>query len=176
MVDIVRILRIKYSKNVSYDDAVAMYNALDEELVAVSQPEPPSLWMKNRKERVMPFFFIAVYYGICTYFFISNREFNIIFPIVLGSITCTILIIALITTQWKISAHSAGVAGLFGFIMAINLKNPGSQLLLPLIISILLCGMVMTSRLQTNHHNLKEVYAGAVLGLIVSFGAIYFLT
>jgi len=172
IVDMYRIYRLKMTENISYHEAVVRYQSADDESEV---SERPSLWMKHRKERIMPFLFVAFYYGLCTYLFIRGGELNFIFPLILGSITITIIIITLITARWKISAHSAGVAGFLGFLLSLNLRNPGSELLIPVVLVTLLCGLVMSSRLRTNDHSSQEVYAGAALGFAISFCAIFFL-
>lgn len=168
----IRVLRLKYVKNMSYNDAIAVMNESEDYSGEFSAPK--SIWMKTKEERVIPFIFITVYYGLCAYLFIAQWKFNDIFGVILMSITTTIFLVTLITTKWKISAHSAGIVGALGFIMGVNLKYPDNQLLYPILALVVLAGLVMTSRLQLNDHDSKEVYAGAMLGFAVSFGAIYF--
>ncbi len=168
----IRVLRLKYVKNMSYNDAIAVMNESEDYSGEFSAPK--SIWMKTKEERVIPFIFITVYYGLCAYLFIAQWKFNDIFGVILMSITTTIFLVTLITTKWKISAHSAGIVGALGFIMGVNLKYPDNQLLYPILALVVLAGLVMTSRLQLNDHDSKEVYAGALLGFAVSFGAIYF--
>lgn len=168
----IRVLRIKYVKNISYNDAVAVIN--ESEDYNEEFPAPKSIWMKSKEERVVPFIFITIYYGLCSYLFLTQWKFNIIFSVILLSVTITIFLITLITIKWKISAHSAGIAGALGFILAVNLKFPDNQLMFPILALVVLAGLVMSSRLQLNDHSSREVYAGALLGFGISFGAIYF--
>jgi hypothetical protein len=133
------------------------------------------LLMEKKEERLVPFAFITIYYALCTYFFISQERFNDIFFIIPGSITLTLLIITIVTTRWKISTHAAGSAGYLGFILAVNRVYPGNQLLYPVLFGVLMCGLIMSSRLQRNAHNANEVYAGFFLGFVISFAAIYYL-
>ena len=168
----IRVLRLKYAKNISYHDAVAVIN--ESEDYNEEYPAPKSIWMKSKEERVIPFIFITIYYGLCSYLFLAQWKFNIIFSVILLSITITIFLITLITIVWKISAHSTGIVGALGFILAVNLKYPDNQLLYPVLAMVVLAGLVMSSRLQLNDHDSSEVYVGALLGFVVSFGAIYF--
>ena len=84
--------------------------------------------------------------------------------------------VALLSTVFKISAHSAGAWGVVGFITAINFKYPDSQLFFPIIMSIVLAGAINSARLYLNEHDLNEVGWGSVLGFVISFGAIQLLT
>lgn len=168
----IRVLRLKYVKNISYNDAVAVIN--ESEDYNDEFPAPKSLWMKSKEERVVPFVFITIYYGLCSYLFLMQWKFNVIFSVILLSITITIFLITIITIRWKISAHSAGIVGALGFILAVSLKFQDNQLMYPILALIILSGLVMSSRLQLNDHDSSQVYAGALLGFGVSFGAIYF--
>ena len=168
----IRVLRLKYIKNISYHDAVAVINESDD--YNEEFPAPKSIWMKSKEERVVPFVFITIYYGLCSYLFLAQWKFNAIFSVILLSTTTTIFLITLITIRWKISAHSAGIAGALGFILAANLKFPDNQLMYPILALVVLAGLVMSSRLQLNDHDSRQVYMGALLGFGVSFGSIYF--
>lgn len=168
----IKVLREKYSRKVSYQEAAGFVNGgngYDDRLRAHK-----SLWMKTKEERVMPFFFITIFYAMCAYLFLFQWKFNLIFGVIIGSITLTVLAITLITIKWKISAHSAGIAGALGFLFAINLKFPDNELLFPIVILVMLSGLVMSSRLQLGDHDNKEVYLGYLLGFLLSFGAVYF--
>jgi len=89
--------------------------------------------------------------------------------------TVVLFLITIITLKWKISVHSAGIMGLVGFLLAINLVYPGNNLLIPIILAVLASGVIMTSRLQLKDHTGNQVYVGALLGFIVCFGGIYLL-
>ena len=129
--------------------------------------------MNDKRDRFVPFVFVTIIYGLSAYLFLVKIHTNPIFGIVLASITLTLVLTTLITQSFKISMHSAGISGVVGFLIAINLKYPDNQLLYPIIIIILLAGVVMTARLQLNAHTTKEVVTGGLLGFLVSFFAIY---
>ncbi len=167
----IKFLREKYSKKVSYQEAAVLDN--DSEAYQEQESTKPSLWMKTKEERVMPFFFITIFYAMCAYLFLFQWKFNLIFGVIMGSITSTILVITLITVKWKISAHSAGVAGVLGFLLAVNLKFPDNNLLFPIVAMVMLSGLVMSSRLRLDDHDAKEVYWGYLLGFVMSFGSVY---
>lgn len=131
--------------------------------------------MVNRKERILPFLFISVFYAVTTYMFYSKIKLNTVFIIIMSTITVLSFLITFITIYWKISAHSAGVSGVVGFILAIIYKFSQVNLLIPLIFAVLLAGIVMSSRLYLNSHEPEEIWAGSMLGFIGSFGSIYLL-
>ena len=132
-----------------------------------------SLSLQSRRERVLPFFFIALYYGVTTYLFEEKFPINSHLILIFTTITGLILIVTLITTFWKISAHSVGINGLLGFLVAIDIRFPDSQLLWPILSVVLISGFVMSSRLILNAHNLSQVLLGGVTGFIVCFSTLY---
>ncbi len=130
--------------------------------------------MEERRDRIVPFFFTAIFYGITTYMFISKIRGNTVLIVILVAITLIVLIISLITIFFKVSAHSAGAAGLIGFLVGIGIKYPENQLLYPLTAILLLSGLVISARLYLNVHKPSEVLVGSLIGFLMSFGAIYF--
>lgn len=134
-----------------------------------------SLTMKDRKERVIPFLFVSIFYGITTYMFYAKMQLNQVLVLIMLSITIISFVIAIITVFWKISAHSAAIAGMMGFLIAIMIKYSLSSLLIPVILSVLIVGIVMSSRLYLNFHKPSEILAGGILGFVFSFGIVFFM-
>lgn len=130
--------------------------------------------LTDRKERVMPFLFVTVYYGLTTYLFSSKVVLGQTLIVIFCSITAIILLVALISLLIKISAHSAGAWGMVGFMTALHFKYPDSQLFFPIIAAVVMAGIISSSRLALNEHNLKEISYGALMGLIISFVPVYF--
>lgn len=135
-----------------------------------------SMKLENRRERVMPFFFIAIYYGLTTYLFTYKLRMSDVLIVIFGCIAVVILLVAIISLRHKISAHAAGSWGIAGFLMALNFKFPGNELLIPLTGSLVLAGAISSARLALNVHSPREVGNGAFLGFIISFGSIYIFT
>ncbi len=135
-----------------------------------------SIRLSNRRERVMPFLFVTIYYGLTTYLFSNKVVLGQTLIVIFCAITAIILLVALLSLSFKISAHSAGAWGMVGFMAALHFKYPDSQLFYPIITAVVMAGVIGTSRLALNEHNLKEITYGALMGLTVSFGSIYLLT
>ncbi len=132
--------------------------------------------LSNRKERLMPFFFVTLYYGLTTYLFASKLVLGHTLLVVFSTITAVIFLVTVFTFFIKISAHSAGAWGIIGFMVALHYKFPDSRLMLPILVGLIIAGIINSSRLYLNEHNLKEVAYGSLLGFLVSFGAIIILT
>jgi membrane-associated phospholipid phosphatase len=137
-----------------------------------------NLAMEDRQDRHLPFVMTTLFYGVATYFFMFGRGFRELplLGVVVGSVSVSLAVVTLITFYWKISAHSVGMSGVVGFLLGLSYKYGADNLLIPLIISILLSGLLMTSRLQLNAHQPSQILAGSVLGFVIScLSIIWFL-
>ena len=89
-----------------------------------------------------------------------------------------ISIISMIITQWwKISAHTAGVAGFAAIVFW--LSRTGLLIYSPLVwtsIAYLLVGLVAWSRLYLNHHTILQTAAGAALAFTVEYVLLCIMT
>lgn len=131
------------------------------------------LHMKDRKDRLMPFMFISIFYLIVSFMIDGQQWMTPLLNIVFVAITTVVVVTNGITFKWKISAHAAGVFGLLGFVVALQRAFPSTHhLLLPLLLSITLCGIVSWARLYLNAHTPKEILGGALLGFGVCYGSI----
>jgi len=133
-----------------------------------------SFQLRTRKERVLPFFFIAIFYGVVAYMFIS--KITGLAPVILTAISALAIAIAVVTFYLMICVHSAALAGVVGFILGIMVKFPSTFLFYPLLVGILALGAVMSARLMMNAHTLTEVSVGAGLGFVFCFGSIAIFT
>jgi membrane-associated phospholipid phosphatase len=128
----------------------------------------------DRKDRVKPFLFASAYYVLNTVLFYRMDTLNPIFILVLTSITITVVFCAVVTFWWKISIHTTAVAGMIGVLLCINHKFPLTRLTIPLAGSVLVTGLVMTSRLHLKAHKPDEVYVGAAAGIVINYLFLYF--
>lgn len=131
-----------------------------------------SFHMYSREERFVPFILITVYYAFSGYMIVKKLPLNDMVEVILYAITLEILLLTLITFFWKISAHAMAIAGLLGFLCALNLYLPESELLIPIISIAFLSGFIMSARLYLNTHNPPQVYSGAFIGFLISFSAV----
>jgi hypothetical protein len=134
-----------------------------------------SLSLFDRKERILPFFYTTIFYGITAYLFSRQISSSSVIVNILIGTTLVILTAAIITIFWKISAHGVGIGGFIGFMIAIKLLNPEATLLIPLAIAIFASGLTLSARLKLNAHNPDQVYAGFGIGVFISFATLYFI-
>ncbi len=134
-----------------------------------------SFKLENRQERIMPFSFVSIFYGLTTYLFVFKIQVNETIAIILASTTILILVLTVITFWVKISIHAAGISGVVGYFLVFGLKFPDSQAMYPLLVLLVSAGMVMSARLQLNAHSPKEILAGTLAGLGICFNSLYWL-
>lgn len=131
------------------------------------------LHMNERKDRYLPFVFITLFYVVVSFLIGRQEWMNDLMRITFLAITVVVVITNGITFKWKISAHAAGVAGWLGFIFAFSQQFPStSTLYIPLLVALIINGLVYWARLYLNAHKPAEIWAGALLGFSVCYGAI----
>ena len=84
-------------------------------------------------------------------------------------IAAMVVVSTFITLFYKVSVHSLASCGIIGMLLPLNNASETGMLLYPTIGATVVAGMVMSSRLQLDAHNLKEVTVGAVTGLVIGF-------
>lgn len=137
-----------------------------------------SLHVESLRERRLPYLVCAIIYAIATYLFgwqlqpIGEMAPQI--AILLGSVTLSMIIIAAISLFWQISAHATGMGGAIGVIASLLIRFDDQLLLLPLLLTIVISGFLLSARLYLNAHTPAQIIAGLACGLLVSSGAVYY--
>ena len=136
-----------------------------------------SVTMPNRKERIMPFTFIFILYAAVTYLFYAKFGIGLhdnMFKF-LVIIDVLVFIATFITYFFRISIHSLGMCGLLGILIPLNRISDNTLLFIPTVVMIVITGVVMSSRLLLNAHTAREVYIGAMTGLITGLSGMVIL-
>jgi len=128
-----------------------------------------SIHLPEREDRVVPFFFVAIYYAIAAYLLTSKISLGGLFDVLILTVAFLVILAALITAFWKISVHSLGTAGILGFLIGMNYNSPDSLFYWPIFVWLLITGITMSSRLYLNAHRPAEVWSGAMLGFVFCF-------
>lgn len=111
---------------------------------------------------------IGIFYSILVYFIRQAPQLNDVILMVMTCVTVSILLVAVISNFWKISAHAVGISGMIGLLGVINNKVPDAMLFYPLIALIFMAGCLMSARLYLNAHTPSQIAGGIILGLSVS--------
>ncbi|HEY9048734.1 MAG TPA: hypothetical protein VIN08_22670 [Ohtaekwangia sp.] len=136
-----------------------------------------SVTLVNRRERIIPFIFIAILYLVITYLFYSKTgvSFNDnLFKFLLIA-DALVVISAIATMFYKVSIHSLAAWGFIGIIVPLNGLSENGALFYPSLAAIVITGLVMSSRLQLQVHSAREVMIGGILGLATSFAGMVVL-
>ncbi|BDD06394.1 hypothetical protein [Aureibacter tunicatorum] len=129
-----------------------------------------SFSMLSHVERVKPMVFISIFYTMTTYMFWEKKIFSSDFLVIFVSINLLVVLLTAINFFWKISIYSASITAMVGLLMAINVHSTESgSLFYPFLISIILAGIVMSSRMFLEKHSSFEVYCGSLLGFTIGY-------
>lgn len=131
--------------------------------------------MPTREERIMPFIFMSLTYGLVAFLFFYKLPFSDNFNKLMVVITLLVLSAAIATFFIKVSVHSLAMAGMVGVLLPLNLLGDGALLLWPLAATMTLCGVVMSARLYLAAHTPSEVYWGGAVGFLVSCVSVFVL-
>ena len=129
------------------------------------------LAMPVRKERTVPLLLTLVYCGMAYYLLRRTPNAPATLALFFG-IMLTMAAVLFINLRWKISLHTAGIGGLVGMMLGLMLVHGVSSWPLPLLF--LLGGALGTARLLVTDHTPAQVYAGASIGLLATFGCLVF--
>ena len=126
-----------------------------------------SLYMKTAKERRWPFLLTLIWYymgiQLLTRIYVPQS-----FLLLMIGATSIVGVALVITSRWKISIHMLGIGGVIGAIIGISQRFQFDHSTL-LIALILFAGLIGYSRLKTNSHNFRQVYAGFIVGIAVEW-------
>jgi hypothetical protein len=124
-------------------------------------------------DRVMPYLFIIM----CAFLgsqFLGKLPIPGIFRIFLLGICITMIASTLIAFKWKVSDYMLALGGMWGALLAFNLKF-GMDLLWLIIGLILLSGVVGSSRIYLEKNSPRQVYVGFLAGMICMFIVVAFI-
>jgi hypothetical protein len=126
----------------------------------------------GKGERFLPFTIFFFSFGLLFYYFFSAK-LTIWFLAVLAVPMMLFIIYAFISMFWKISAYMIGIGGLIGSIMSICYNIKGLNLYVLFIILFILAGNLGVSRLALNRNTSAQVYAGFLIGIVVSYFTVW---
>jgi len=123
-----------------------------------------SSWViEKRNERTIPLFSVALLYSI-TSFIMYRFQIPLFVKAYIFSTSFLVLAVLLINLWWKISIHSVGAGALTAIVFTLSVKmaTPLTWFLIP---TVIVAGLVLSSRLKLNSHDSAQVYLGFLAGL-----------
>jgi hypothetical protein len=133
--------------------------------------------MKDRGDRIRPFFLITITYCFVTYMLSSKTGISThdnFFKLLL-IIDCIVITATVITFFYKISIHSMGIWGVLGIAVALNRMSETDMLVMPVVACLVIAGLIMWARLLLETHSSKEVWLGALVGFSIGLTGVVFL-
>jgi hypothetical protein len=133
-----------------------------------------SIYLRTTKERIVPYMASIIFF-----FWTWNTFYHLEgIPQVMRDMTQGVFyasVIGMISNiYFKISMHAMGVGGLIG-LMVVVLLDGQMYTVLPIATSLLIGGLVMSSRLITGDHERGDVLAGFIVGVFSQFLAAFIL-
>jgi hypothetical protein len=131
-----------------------------------------SWFLSERSDRIIPLTISTILYFITTYIIFRFQVPNFLKLFFLATSFLS-LIATLINFWWKISLYSIGAGAILALVLVLSFKMY-TPLLWYLIPSILAGGLILSARLQLDHHNPGQVWTGFLTGFL-GFAAIVML-
>ncbi len=135
-----------------------------------------SLELRNREDRIIPLIVTAVFYCWLSINLFYNPGYPKGFILFTLAATLALLLSFIINLVTKISLHAIGIGGFVGFVVLTILFYSYDNLEMILLLSVVLAGVIGSSRLILKAHKLKEVYYGYLVGFgcqLIIFNFLY---
>lgn len=132
-----------------------------------------SLQMENRQERILPLILYIVFTYVSYFVLKKVHQPSIIWQVMLV-ISAVTFFSLLVSFRWKISLHLTGMGGLSGMLLLFIFRV--SPKFSPLwMISLILAGVLGSSRLISNQHKPAEIYLGFLGGFTLAASLLWFM-
>ncbi len=128
--------------------------------------------MDDPKERLIPFLATGVFY-IWGYVVFRKSGMPQVLDIILLGATITLFSVFMLNLFWKISAHMAAMGCMIVLAIALTVIS-ASDMNYIVIVSVLLAGMIGSSRLLLSAHSTVEIFVGFFIGIISQMVAMQF--
>jgi hypothetical protein len=124
-----------------------------------------SIYLDTAKERIVPYMASIIFFFWTWYVFYNRADAPQVMKDMLQGIFYSSIMAMTANIYFKISMHAIGMGGLIGMMLIVLFD--GMMLSgLPFVISILLTGLVMTSRLIASDHEKGDIAAGFLAGFL----------
>ena len=110
---------------------------------------------------------VTIFFYIIAYFFLWRMPVYDFIKAFMLSIICVMILLMALNLKWKISMHSTAGGSLIAFFVYLYYIMPEIYFV-PLLISIIIAGLLGSSRLKLKVHNNVEIYAGYITGFTIT--------
>ena len=132
-----------------------------------------SLFLRTRKERIIPYIISMFFYFWIFYVSRNLQGSPPLFVTFLLGLFISSIAALMANIYFKVSMHAMGMGGLFAFFVMLSMEGSfpmGIYVSLTLLIS----GLVCTSRMIVSNHYPFEIYVGFLLGIFCELVALFF--
>jgi membrane-associated phospholipid phosphatase len=133
-----------------------------------------SFQMESATEREKPYFILSALYSITAVMLLRINYLDPIISFIPIAAASTVITLIPFNRYLKISAHLASMGSAIGYLFLIHFYI-GYTMLIPITTTILLAGIIASSRLYLKAHTTTEVYSGFILGTFITLliGGLY---
>jgi hypothetical protein len=132
-----------------------------------------SLQLASRRERILPFIFISLMYGLVAFLFYYKLPFSANFNRLMLIVAMLVVIATIITFFYKVSVHSLAMGGFVGILFPLIRFSP--TLLWPTTFIVAIMGVVISSRLLLEAHTPRETLIGSLAGILTGYSGMLLL-
>jgi len=125
-----------------------------------------SFFVRERKERIIPLAVTVVMYVFAYILILRIPISSVLKGFVLAS-ALNVLMLLVVSFWWKMSAHLVGMGGIVGLFMSLSLLE-GVYVIPQLMVSIIVAGIIGSSRLYLDAHNPLQIVAGFLQGIFIT--------
>ena len=136
-------------------------------LILLKTGKIKNLQLEQASDRIMPYGGTILYYFALYYLFHSIAISPLFKALILGA-SLSVLITFLINFKWKISAHTVGIGGITGALLA-TIYRLHAEFYLMLMLIVFIAGIIGYARLKLKAHTPTQVYSGFLVGFLVQF-------
>jgi len=137
-------------------------------LVMIHRGNLTDIYIRNPKQRTMPYIYSTICYGFWAYFCCQVMHLPQFIALTAIGSAVVLLIVLLINRTWKISAHLTALGGLFGGMMSFSLSTGVSAT--PALIGCSIAALLlMFARVYDESHTPLQVICGYLLGTMATF-------
>jgi hypothetical protein len=131
-----------------------------------------SVLLKTQKERIVPYIASITFFFWTYHVFKNQPETPRVLVNMCRGMFFTSAVALLLNNYFKISMHAMGVGGALGLMLLI-LFDGTLQTGLPLMVTVLMTGAVITARKVVSDHNWFDLFAGLILGMLSQLIALW---
>jgi hypothetical protein len=131
-----------------------------------------SIYLRTQNERIVPYMACIIFFFWTWYVFYNNVAIPQVLKDAMQGIFYAAIAGSIANIYFKISMHAMGMGGLLGMMIVI-LFDGHLYGLLPLVLSVLITGVVISARMVASDHKNGDLLAGLLAGFLAQMVSAY---